>query len=109
MEIKGDPPKLRMTSHVRQLKGERNTRDLVHAGDVGNLLRGDSQPNFVIITYIISLSNLSIMLLFQGFIKFIMPNYYLWLHHILIFLITSPLPMGWGQLPFSIVSLHINY
>jgi len=43
--VKEVPLKLRMTSHVRQLKGERNTRDPVHAGDVGNLHRGDSQPN----------------------------------------------------------------
>ena len=37
MEVAGVPLKLRVTSHVRQLKVERNTSDPVHAGDVGNL------------------------------------------------------------------------
>jgi hypothetical protein len=81
MEVTGVPLKLRMTSHVRQLKGERNTSDPVHAGDVGNLHWGGLTIK-LISTYIISLSNLSILLSFQGFNKFLMSNYYLWSHYI---------------------------
>ena len=83
MEVTGVPLKLRMTSHVRQLKGERNTSDPVHAGDVGNLHWGGLtiKPKFVS-TYIMSLFNLPIMPLFNDVIKFLIPNYYLWFHYI---------------------------
>ena len=83
MEVTGVPLKLRMTSHVRQLKGERNTSDPVHAGDVGNLHRvGLTIKLYYTSTYIISLSNLSIVPLSNGFIKFLIPNYSLWFHYI---------------------------
>ena len=76
MEVTGVPLKLRVTSHVRQLKVERNTSDPVHAGDVVNLHWGGLtiKPKFVS-TYIMSLFNLLIMHLSNDIIKLLILNY----------------------------------